>query len=178
MNRLTGFAAWAALVVAVAVGGVQAGAFAPADGGYIVSSASSRLSGETDLSALAAGILETDGAGVVSVSTADTDFAAPPSVQSTTLGSSATTFALAAGETYVILTGDGGANTLADITGGVAGKCVTIEFVDTLITVTDTDAHTADTFDTSAAYTSADDGIMVLCYNGTSWYEASRSVNS
>ncbi len=96
--------------------------------------------------------------------------------QSTTLGSSVTTLAVISN--FVILTGDGAANTLATITGATTGMVLRILFVDALVTITDTDAHTADTVDLNAAFTSADDTVMTLLYDGTSWYEAApRSVN-
>jgi len=95
--------------------------------------------------------------------------------QAITLGAAATTFA--ATTSFVTLTGDGGANTLADITGGVVGMPLRLLFVDALITITDTDAHDANTIDLSAAFTSADDTTLTLLFDGTSWYEMSRSVN-
>jgi len=98
-------------------------------------------------------------------------------LQSTTLGSGVTTFALTSNS--ITLTGDGGANTLGTITGAEIGVYV-IEFVDGLITVTDTDAGTADTIDllgTATNLTSADDTTLMIWYNGTSFLEVSRSVN-
>lgn len=77
----------------------------------------------------------------------------------------------------IILTGDGGANTIATMTSGVAGQIVTLLFTDALITITDDNSHTANTIDLSAAFTSADDTILQLMFDGTSWYETSRSVN-
>lgn len=92
-----------------------------------------------------------------------------------TCAAAATTFAVASSS--VVVTGDGSGNTIATITGGVAGATVRLLFVDGLVTITDTDAHTANTVDLSAAFTSADDTILTLYYDGTSWYEISRSVN-
>jgi len=92
-----------------------------------------------------------------------------------TLGAGVTTFAVT-GEVMVI-TGDGGANTIATITGGLIGQELTLIFVDALVTITDTDAHTANTVDLSAAFTSADDTVLKLIFDGTSWYEISRSIN-
>lgn len=92
-----------------------------------------------------------------------------------TLGAAVTTFAVT-GEVMEI-TGDGGANTIATITGGSTGQELTLIFVDTNVTITDTDAHTANTVDLSAAFTSADDTVLKLIFDGTSWYEISRSVN-
>lgn len=92
-----------------------------------------------------------------------------------TLGAGVTTFAVT-GDVMVI-TGDGGANTIATITGGGTGQELTLIFVDANVTITDTDAHTANTVDLSAAFTSADDTVLKLVFDGTSWYEVSRSVN-
>jgi len=92
-----------------------------------------------------------------------------------TLGAAATTFAVS--KTSIEVTGDGGGNTVATITGGVEGQLLAIQFVDTNVTITDTDAHTANTIDLNAAFTSADDVILLLYFDGTSWYEVSRSVN-
>jgi len=97
---------------------------------------------------------------------------------SVTLGVGATTFAVnGAYTTFIELTGDAGTNTVATITGAVTGQIITLLFVDGLITITDTDAHGADTADLSAAFTSADDAVLQLIYDGVSWYEVSRSLN-
>ena len=97
-------------------------------------------------------------------------------IQTTTLGVGATTFAITTNN--ITLTGDGGANTLGTITAAEIGIYI-IEFVDANITVTDTDAGTADTIDLtgSSDLTSADDTILMLYYNGVSFLEVSRSVN-
>lgn len=50
-----------------------------------------------------------------------------------TLGAGATTFAVTTN--YLVLTGDGGGNTIATITGGVAGDRVLIEFADSNVTI-------------------------------------------
>ncbi len=92
-----------------------------------------------------------------------------------TLGDGVT--ALPVDSNVVIVTGDGGANTIATITGGVNGQLVTLIFVDGLVTITGDDTHGADSADLSAAFTSADDTTLQLVYNGTSWYEVSRSSN-
>lgn len=92
-----------------------------------------------------------------------------------TLGVGATAIAVT-GEAMVI-TGDGGANTVATITGGATGQLLILTFVDALVTITDTDAHTANTVDLSAAFVSADDKTLTLFFDGTSWYELARSVN-
>jgi len=95
--------------------------------------------------------------------------------QETTLAAAATELAVT--KNFVTLTGDGDSNTLATITGGVVGQLLTILFVDALVTITDTDAHTANTVDLSDAFVSADDTVLELIFDGTSWYEVSRSVN-
>jgi len=94
-------------------------------------------------------------------------------MQSTTLAGAAVTFA--ATSNIITLTGDG-AHVLDNITGAVIGT-YTIIFVDGNITVTDTDAHTANTIDLVGAFISADDTVLQVVYNGTSFYEISRSVN-
>ena len=100
-------------------------------------------------------------------------------VTPTTLGVGVTTFAVT-GEAMVI-TGDGGANVIATITGGATGQILILTFVDALVTITDTDAHGANTVDLVGNATdlvSADDTTLMLFFDGTSWYELSRSVNS
>ena len=92
-----------------------------------------------------------------------------------TLGVGVTTFAIT--NNVSIVTGDGGGNTVATITGGLNGQLLTLMFTDANVAITDTDAHGANTVDLSAAFTSADDTVLQLVYDGTSWYEASRSVN-
>lgn len=99
-------------------------------------------------------------------------------IANTTLGAGATTFAVAS--EIMIITGDGGGNTIATITGGTEGMILILLFVDANITITDTDAHTANTVDlagTATDLTSADDTVLTLFFDGTSWYEISRSVN-
>lgn len=95
-----------------------------------------------------------------------------------TLGVGATTFAVT-GEAMII-TGDAGTNTIATITGGAIGQKLVLIFVDGNVTITDTDAHTANTVDlagTATNFTSADDKTLTLIFDGTSWYETNRSVN-
>lgn len=96
-------------------------------------------------------------------------------VTASTLAAAATAIAVT-GEAMVI-TGDGSGNTVATITGGSTGQILILTFVDALVTITDTDAHTANTVDLSAAFTSADDTTLTLFFDGTSWYELMRSVN-
>ena len=92
-----------------------------------------------------------------------------------TLSAAATTFV--ATSNVMTITGDGGANTVATITGGIDGQLLTLIFVDALITITDTDSHTANTVDlagTATNFTSADDTVLQLVFDGTSWYEVSQ----
>lgn len=97
--------------------------------------------------------------------------------QTITLTASATTFT--ATDRLVEVTGDGGGNTLATITGPMAleGNQITLLFVDTNVTITNDNSHAADSVDLSASFTSADDATLTIVHDGTSWYEVSRSVN-
>ncbi len=96
--------------------------------------------------------------------------------QATTLPAAATTFA--ATTNMAILTGDGGSNTLATITGAPPGTTLKILCTDALVTITDDNTHAADSVDLSAAFTCADDTTLTLSnYAGVSWYEDSRSIN-
>jgi len=95
--------------------------------------------------------------------------------RSLTLGAAATTFAITG--RFMVITGDAGTNTIATITGAAAGQELILLFVDGNVTITDDNAHTADSVDLSASFTSADDTVLKLIYDGTSWYEISRSVN-
>lgn len=91
------------------------------------------------------------------------------------LGVAATTFAV---ETNVMtITGDGGGNTVATITGGKDGMLLTLIFTDGNVTITDDNSHASDTIDLSAAFTSSDDTTLQIVFDGTSWYEVSRSTN-
>lgn len=94
---------------------------------------------------------------------------------SATLGVAATTFAVTS--TGISLTGDGGGNTIATITGYSAGGELTIIFTDGNVTITDDNSHAANSVDLSAAFTGSDDTTLKLRYDGTSWYEISRSTN-
>lgn len=94
---------------------------------------------------------------------------------STTLGAAATTLAVTS--TGVTLTGDGGANTLATITGYSEGGLLTLIFTDGNVTITDDNSHASNSVDLGAAFTGADDTTLLLRYDGTSWYELSRSIN-
>lgn len=95
--------------------------------------------------------------------------------RTTTLGIAATTFPVFSN--VMTITGDGGANTITTITGANSGQYLILIFVDGLVTLTDDNGHGANTLDLSAAFTSADDTIIHLIYDGISWYEISRSTN-
>ena len=91
------------------------------------------------------------------------------------LANGVTTFAVTSNT--MTIDGDPGGNTIATITGGLDGQLLTLIFVDTDVDITDDNTHAADTVDLSAAFTSADDTVLQLVFDGTSWYEVSRSVN-
>jgi len=75
-------------------------------------------------------------------------------------------------------TGDGGGNTVTTITGGVAGQVLVLIFVDGNVTINDDDTHGANSVDLVGANTTfADDATLTLVFDGTSWYEISRSIN-
>ena len=94
---------------------------------------------------------------------------------STTLGASVTTFAVSS--TGITLTGDSGGNTIATITGFTRAEELTITFTGGNVTITDDNSHAANSVDLSAALTGADDMTLKIRFNGTSWYEVSRSTN-
>ncbi len=96
-------------------------------------------------------------------------------VQATTLAAGATTLALT--KNFLKLTGNAAGNTLATITGGLAGQTLNIIFQDAYVTVTDDATRTANTINLSAALTGAANTVLTLLSDGTSWYEQSRSVN-
>jgi len=99
------------------------------------------------------------------------------SVISKTLGSGATTLAVAS--RVVKLTGHASGNTIGTITGGISGMSLVIIFVDALVTITDTDAATANTvnLNLSASFTSSANDTLSLVYDGNKWFETARSVN-
>jgi len=94
-----------------------------------------------------------------------------------TLGAGATAIALTSN--VMEITGNGGGNTVATITGGVGGLIATLIFKDALVTITDTavGAVGANQVCLSAAFTGALGTTMQLVFNGTYWQELSRSVN-
>jgi len=96
--------------------------------------------------------------------------------QTITLGNGAVTFAVTSN--VVTVTGDGGANVIATITGAEVGL-YTFIFVDGLVTISNDDGHGANTIDLEAAgdFTSADDSTLQLIFDGTSWYQTGEVVN-
>lgn len=92
-----------------------------------------------------------------------------------TLGVGVATFTVV-GEAMEI-TGDGGANAVTTITGGVTGQILILTFVDGFVTMTNDDGHGANTLDLAGNLVSADDSMLTLFFDGTSWYELARSVN-
>jgi len=97
------------------------------------------------------------------------------SVISTTLGSGATTLAVAS--RVVKLTGHVSGNTIGTITGGISGMSLVIIFVDALVTITNDDTSTANTVNLSASFTSSANDTLSLVYDGNKWFETARSVN-
>lgn len=92
-----------------------------------------------------------------------------------TLPNAATSFA--SQSNCMTITGDVGSNVIATITGGFSGQEMSLIFVDGLTTITDNGTHTLNTIDLSAAFVSAAGTVLKLLFDGTSWYEVSRSIN-
>lgn len=65
-----------------------------------------------------------------------------------------------------------GATTITTFTGGTSGQVVTIVFTNANATLSD-----AGTLKLNGGFTSTADDVMTLVYDGTNWYEVSRSVN-
>jgi hypothetical protein len=100
-------------------------------------------------------------------------------LQSEQIDSLDVTFALTSN--VVTVTGavvDGG-ELIATLTGAGIG-IYTLIFVDALVVIVDDDTHAANSIDlvgTATNLTSADDLTLMLVYDGTSFYEVSRSAN-
>lgn len=62
--------------------------------------------------------------------------------------------------------------TITTFSGGTSGQVIRVVFTNTNATLSD-----AGTLKLSAAFTSTADDEMTLIYDGTNWYELSRSVN-
>jgi len=109
--------------------------------------------------------------------TASASMIANSAMHSPLLGNGVTTLAITSN--IITVTGDGGGNTLGTITGAAIGV-YTFIFVDSNVTITDTDIAASNTIDlvgTATNFTSADDTTLTLVYDGTSWFETGRSVN-
>ena len=111
--------------------------------------------------------------GVTGLTTATSGLATPKGA--ITLAGGATAIAITKG--FHVITGDGGGNTVATITGGVDGIILRLLFVDALVTITDTDATTANTVNLSAAFTSSANDALTLIHDGNKWFETGRSIN-
>jgi len=95
--------------------------------------------------------------------------------RSLTLSAAATTFETTSN--VMTITGDASENTISTITGANSGQYLILIFVDGFVGITDNNIHSANSIDLSAAFTSADDTTLHLIFDGTSWYEISRSTN-
>jgi hypothetical protein len=96
-------------------------------------------------------------------------------MQTLTLAAAQATFAITSN--FMEITGDAGTNVIGTITGASAGQELTLKFVDGLVSIVDNGTGTADTINLSAAFASSANDILKLIYDGTSWFEVSRSVN-
>lgn len=95
--------------------------------------------------------------------------------QSTTLAAAAAT--LAVYSDFVVLTGDGGGNTITTITGGVTGQTLVIQFVDANVDITHGTGGNAIKLAGAANFTTAAaDTMLTLVYTGTRWLETARSI--
>lgn len=96
--------------------------------------------------------------------------------QTITLGVGVTTFAVT--RNVIQITGDGGGNVIATITGAQVGL-YTFIFVDEFVTISNNDAHGASTVDLDgvADFGSADDTVLQLVFDGVSWYRVAESAN-
>ncbi len=94
------------------------------------------------------------------------------------LVASGTTFAMTSN---IMELSAAGAITIETITAAPTnGATLTLIFVDGNITIADDDTHQATEVDlagTATNFVGADDTTLTLVYDGTSWYETSRSVN-
>ena len=96
-----------------------------------------------------------------------------------TLSPAAAATTLAVTRNFHAVDCDGGGNTIGTITGGVDGMCVDFRFVDASCTITDTDDGGSNTVDlnevdaVAGTIVSADDLMLRLCHDGTSWRQTS-----
>ncbi len=85
-----------------------------------------------------------------------------------TLGAAATTFAITSN--VMTMTGDGGGNTVATITGVNSGTLLTLIFTDANITITDDNSATANTVNLPANFSSATNKTLLIAFDGVSWF--------
>ena len=97
--------------------------------------------------------------------------------ETVTLGVGVATFAV--GSNSIEVTGDGGDNDVTTITGGLAGQLLVLQFVaGGVVTIVNDDTHAANTVDlVGGDFVGADDSILFLFFDGTSWYQISNAVN-
>ena len=91
-----------------------------------------------------------------------------------TIPSGATAFGITSN--FMVVTG-AAAVTIGTITGGYIGMIVVVLFTDANVTITDTNTGAINTVNLSVAFTSTANDVLQLMYDGTSWFEISRSVN-
>lgn len=99
-------------------------------------------------------------------------------METKTLTGTVTTIAVT--KNFVLLDGDTDADDIATITGAKGVGLYTFLFTSgSVVTVSNDDGHSANTIDLvgAADFTGADDSVLQLFFDGTSWYEVSRSVN-
>ena len=94
--------------------------------------------------------------------------------QTITLGAGDATFAVTSN--VVTITGDAGGNSITTITGASPGLYAFI-FVDANVTFVDDDGHGANTIDLNGNQVGADDKVIGMVFDGTSWYKSSASAN-
>lgn len=87
----------------------------------------------------------------------------------------ATTNSFPIASNYMVLSAPS-AITIGTITGGKEGMELTLEFVDSNITITDTGSGAANTINLSANFTSSANDVLQLRFNGTSWREVGKRI--
>ena len=98
-------------------------------------------------------------------------------IETENLSAGATSISIT-GSNIISVNGDAGGNTISTISAPVKGV-YTFIFNDALVTIVNDDTHATNTVDLqgTADLVSADDLVLQLVYDGTSWYEISRSEN-
>ena len=76
----------------------------------------------------------------------------------------------------MVITGDVGTNTITTITSAASGMILTL-LIDGNVSLTDDAGHGADTLQLGGNFNGDGESIIQLMYDGTSWYEISRSAN-